>query len=335
MTDERAPVGEAQASAESPDAIRDTIVRACRRGLADAVDALLGEAAGEVCAALSSWRLASGRPFPRLAGMCWAALGPLRVAAPDEPAAVQAERLLVGTPLDADDATAVAGRLRAAAGPAPGPQPLAGGDDVLATLSRRALGRAIEDFWTAMADVAAHMRDELLADDRIRAEAVLAGGRLGLAPIAERIEILASRVTGAVPVPADRRDAVEVPPHLRDDADAWAGAWVVGAAAHATPVAAVDDGPTDEFPTGPLPAGDATRPFPRIAPPPTSRAALGREVDHVPQPVRRILPPPRSKDVEYREVPDRRYAPFVFLLLALCAAAWVLLATLAHTPAGG
>jgi hypothetical protein len=336
------------------EAIRAEIQAACVRGLADAGAALLGDDPGAVCTGLAAWHLANARPLPRLAGMCWAALEPLQAAPPVTRAAIDVERLLVGTPLEPAIAVGAVAALRSDGGQRDRWRPIKQGADLVADLSRRALATAVEELWAELARAAATVGAAARADDRRGAVAAVTAARSAVAPIAERIEILANRVVGAVPAPQDRRDATRVPAMLAEVTDigllATAAPLVGGTTAPRVPA-----GPDAPAPTAPVPAeatvveppaegpitpavSGATAPLPPLpAPSASSRGARSRTPGVVitPAPRARGSAAPRPEDVEWRTVREHRYTPMIFLLLAVGMAALVLLTVLRHTPAGG
>jgi hypothetical protein len=166
------------------------------RGLAEAVDALLGEYPAAVCEVFASWDLARSGELPRLVDHCWAALAPLEVGVPSGPAPGRLEKLLAGlcvepqVILDAvEDCRDRADRVV----PVDLTTPPAS-STVHSEQWHWALTFALDDFWALMADVYARARPALLRRDRAETVRLLESERSALGKATQRIEALANRV---------------------------------------------------------------------------------------------------------------------------------------------
>jgi hypothetical protein len=166
------------------------------RGLANAVDALLGERPAEGCQVIAAWELAQSGELPRLADQCWAALAPIGISTPPGPAPRVLEGLLAGLYAETTIRLDALKDCRARAERVP-LFPTLGSAGELRGLWQRALVSALDDFWVCMVDVYARARPFLLQWNRAEIVRFLELERVRLAEHAERIKALANCVAGA------------------------------------------------------------------------------------------------------------------------------------------
>lgn len=227
-------------------------------GLASAGGALLGGDPERVTSAFRRWAHAQRDALPALPQLCWTTLRPVGVSRPALPAAVILDGVLAGTAHDPDDAAAALAEASAVAQRLSTDAPLVEDGVPLADqLRRRALVSATKEFWRTLSDAYRDARPAVVQGDLDAAVARLERARTALAPVVERLDVLAHRVAGLDPPaglapgasaaaprsvaqlsPAARRASTE-----RDRPEAGAGSpQVVEAAATAPATASEDDG---------------------------------------------------------------------------------------------
>lgn len=267
-----------------PRALRADLEHRCLRGLGEVAAALAGEDPTVVCDTFTRWEQEARRPWPWLAGMCWAALEPLGLAFPDgDRHAVVAGRLLVGGETDPVAVLAAVESLR-------GRRPPSGvaravGPDSQAIMRQQRLASAVDAFWSAYRRAARRLHEYVREGDRAGADDLVVSTRRRLEELAERVAGLAE---ASVP-PAGTAG----PPGGRP-------------ATGGLPATLVVDGE----PTGPLvaPRAVAARPGRRPRRPPGRRPRATRAAD----------------GREYGRLHEHRYAPVVFLAAAcLMALVWL------------
>ena len=169
-------------------------------GLARAAGVLLGRDAVGVAAVFARWGAARREALPALPQLCWSTLRPVGVGRPALPAAAILDGVLAGTEHDPEVATAALEEASAVAGRLVTDAPLVEDGVPLADqLRRRALVSATKEFWRTLAATYTDVRPAVVRDDLDGAVAVLERARTQLAPIVERLDVLAHRIAGLEP----------------------------------------------------------------------------------------------------------------------------------------
>jgi hypothetical protein len=176
--------------------LRARVEAASLIGLAEAVDAFLGDDPARIARVLAAWEANDDGELPRLTSGCWTALAPVGAARPPGEAPLVLEGLLAGAAVGQQ---AVADALhecrdRAARIPLAPALPATGGGDLLTELWRRALIAAVADYWALVTESVKRARPAIVAGDHAETTRLLRAEQLQMVQAAERVEVLAARV---------------------------------------------------------------------------------------------------------------------------------------------
>lgn len=173
------------------DAVRADFEHRCLQGLGEAAAALAGEDPAVVCGTFERWEAERRRPWPWLAGMCWAALEPFGIAFPDgDRHAVVAGRLLVGSETDPLAVSAAIEALRNRPSPAAPPKG-SRNTDSQAVIQHRRLCAAVDAYWAAFMRAARRLHEHVREGDRAGADDLVVATRRRLEELADRLAHLA------------------------------------------------------------------------------------------------------------------------------------------------
>lgn len=184
----------------SSEALRAELEYRCLSGLGEVAGALAGEDPAVVCETFERWETEARRPWPWLAGMCWAALEPLGLAFPSgDRDAVVAGRLLVGTETDPLAVLTAIEALREREPPPHGASATAGGSSQ-AVMQHRRLTSAVDAFWASFLRATRRLHEHVREGDREGADDLVVSTRRRLEELAERVAHLADSSMALVTV---------------------------------------------------------------------------------------------------------------------------------------
>lgn len=193
-------------------------------GLGFGASRLLGRDPKRVTNQFTMWARQDLTGLPSLTGPFWTALQPLDVGRPGLEAAAICDRLLVGRHGDAAAAVraaeqcAAAGRDRAVAAPATA----AVDEDPGRAAQRRALLKAVKEYWRGVGAVCGEMRSRVVTGEHDRAARIAHKAQVVLQPVVDRVAAAAAEVAGSqrttvAPVPAATTAASDASMRTRSD----------------------------------------------------------------------------------------------------------------------
>ncbi|WP_370327955.1 hypothetical protein [Euzebya sp.] len=183
-------------------------------GLGFAAKRLLGREPERVTQQFTMWARQDLPGLPSLTASFWAAIGPLGAGRPRTTAAALCDQVLRGREGDA----AVAGRAAADCATASRAQyaraPLdeAEGDSSLEARQRRALVKAVKNYWRAVGHVYGEVRVRVISGEHDRAERMVRKAEQALAELVERIAVASRAVAAHAPADAAPADAAPADP---------------------------------------------------------------------------------------------------------------------------
>ncbi|HUG86906.1 MAG TPA: hypothetical protein VMM13_20215 [Euzebya sp.] len=165
-------------------------------GLSFAVRRLLGRDPQPVTGQFTMWARQDLQGLPAVTRAYWAALAPLNIGRPQSPAAAVCDQVLKGRERDGTVALKAAADCADAGKACFRPLPHHTGDATADALRRKALVKAVKDYWRALGTMYGEVRGAVVAGDLQTAVEQIRRAEQTLREVVEQVAVLAQGVAG-------------------------------------------------------------------------------------------------------------------------------------------
>lgn len=196
-TGTRSPAGgEAPTGPSTPAAVAAHLEALNLAGLGFAAKRLLGRDAGRVTGQFRMWARQDVPGLPALTAPFWAALSPLGIGRPQTAAAALCDQVLRGREGDGDVAARAAADCATASKSQYARAPLhdAPEDTSIEARQRRALVKAVKNYWRAVGHVYGEVRDRVVSGEHERAARMVERANVALRDVVDRVGVAAQAV---------------------------------------------------------------------------------------------------------------------------------------------